>query len=175
MQTARALFCRLFGLSVAYLVTAACLAQSPFATEVVDYAPAPGQFVNDPLFNGPPAALDRPYAGGFMNPNNSSLLSLGGFGGSITLAFDHTVMDDAANPFGVDAIVFGNAFWVSSDPNRKWAECGHIEISRDVNANGLADDPWYLIPGSHITDAAAQFEMQNWDDDMFRSDVSARR
>ena len=147
-------------------VTASALASSPFSTAVVDYSPAPGQFVNDSYFNNPAASLGRPYAGGFMDPENSSLTSLGGFGGTLTLGFDHTVFDDPANPFGLDAIVFGNALFVSGHPNRRWAECGVIEISRDLNTNGLADDPWYLIPGSHITDLAGQYDSQTWDDDV---------
>jgi len=142
------------------------LAQSPFATAVIAYDPAPGQFVNDPLFNDPTKALGRPYGGGFSDSGNSSLVSLGGFGGSITLAFDHTVRDDPANPFGLDAIVYGNALYVGGNFNRRWAECGFIEISRDVNGNGLPDDPWYLIPGSHITDPMGQYEVQTWDDDV---------
>jgi len=139
-------------------------AQSHFASVVVDFSPAPGQFVNEPLFNDPIKALDAPVGGGTYNPNNSKLVSLGGFGGSITLTFDHTVMDDATNPFGLDAIVFGNATWVGGDPNRHWAECGVIEISRDVNDNGQADEPWYLIPGTHIIDPTGQRETQTWDD-----------
>ncbi|MCK4659524.1 MAG: hypothetical protein KAV82_08390 [Phycisphaerae bacterium] len=141
-------------------------AQLPFATTVIEYAPAPGQLVNDSLFNNPIKAIGRPYAGGFENPDNSSLATLGGFGGYVVLGFDHTVRDDPANPFGIDAIVYGNAFWVSGNPNRKWAECGFIEISRDLNSNGLADDPWYLIPGSHVTDPVGQWETQTWDDNI---------
>lgn len=152
-------------LPVAALASAA-VAQSPFAAAVIDYRPAPGQFVNDPLFNDPAKALGRPYGGGFQDPDNSSLVTLGGFGGTLTLAFDHTVTDDPANPFGLDAIIFGNAFWVEGDPHRKWAEGGHIEVSRDFNENGLADDPWFLIPGSHILDPADQYETQTWDDDL---------
>jgi len=141
-------------------------AQSAFATAVVSHDPAPGQFVNDPLFCDPTRALGRPYGGGFTDSGNSSLVSLGGFGGSIVLAFDHTVRDDPANPFGLDAIVYGNSLYVGGTPNRRWAECGIIEISRDVNSNGLADDPWYLIPGSHISDPINQYEVQTWDDDV---------
>lgn len=151
-------------LSPAWLVMAR--AQSPFATAVIDFTPAPGQFVNVSQFNDPSRALGPPVGGGTYNPDNSKLVSIGGFGGTITLAFDHTVMDDARNPCGLDAIVFGNAFWAGDDSNRHWAECGVIEISRDVNANGQADDPWYLIPGSHITDPAGQWETQTWDDDI---------
>jgi hypothetical protein len=148
-------------------LTVACVAaDSPFATEVVDFSPAPGQFVNVALYDDPGKALGAPVGGGTANPDNSKLVSLGGFGGSITLKFDHTVLDDPANPFGMDAIVFGNATWVSGNPNRHWAECAVIEISRDVNGNGLPDDPWYLIAGSHITDPVGQFLTQTWDDNI---------
>jgi hypothetical protein len=148
-------------------LTSPLAAQSPFATTVVAFDPAPGQFANDPLFNDPTRALDRPYGGGYSEPGNSSLVSLGGFGGSIVLGFDHTVRDDPANPFGLDAIVYGNAFVVGGNPNRRWAECGFIEVSRDADGNGLPDDAWYLVPGSHITDPAGQYEVQTWDDDVF--------
>lgn len=140
-------------------------AADPFATTVIEYAPAPGQFVNVSEFDDPAEALGPPAGGGTANADNSSQVSLGGFGGSITLGFDHTVMDDAANPRGLDAIVFGNAFWSGGNHNRHWAECAYIEISRDVNGNALADDPWYLITGSHIFDPANQIETQTWDDD----------
>ena len=138
-------------------------AQSPFATAVIEFAPAPGQYVNDPYYNDPSKALGRPYGDGFVEPGESSLVTLGGFGGYVVLGFEQTVRDDPANPFGLDAIVYGNAFWVSGNPNRRWAECGFIEISRDVNSNGLADDLWYLIRGSHITDLTGQYEEQTWD------------
>lgn len=142
-------------------------AASPFAVRVIEYSPAPGQWVNDARFHDPSAALGRPYAGGFDGQGGSSLVSLGGFGGSIILAFDHTVEDHPLNPFGMDAIVFSNAFWVAEggtpDANVHWAECATIEISRDQNGNGLADDPWFLIPGSHIPDPSGQFSFVTWD------------
>ena len=144
----------------------AAVADSPFATTVVDFSPAPGQFVNVPPYDDANSALGAPVGGGTANPDNSKLVSLGGFGGSITLKFDHTVMDDGANPHCMDAIVFGNSHWVGGNANRHWAECGTIEISRDSNSNGLPDDAWYLIPGSHITDPAGQIQMQTWDDDV---------
>ncbi len=152
--------------ALALVAARSARAEQPYATTVIDFQPAPGQFVNDPLFNDPAAAIGWPIGMDPNIPSNESLVSLGGFGGSLTLAFDHTVLDDPANPFGLDAIVYSNALWVSGNPNRKWAECGVIEISRDTNANELADDPWYLIPGSHIHFEPSQYEWQTWDDNV---------
>ncbi len=155
----------LFAMLVCALtVSSAAQAGSPFATTVIEYEPAPGQFVNDRQFNDATQALGAPSGGGSGEGNELGVVSLGGFGGRLTLAFDHTVLDDHANPFGLDAIVFGNAFWAAANPNRRWAEVGIIEISRDANSNGLADDLWYLIPGSHIVDPIAQFSVMTWDD-----------
>ena len=138
----------------------------PFAAYVIRYDPAPGRFVNDAAFNDPQDALGPPNGGGIAGPDNSSLVSLGALGGAITLGFDHPVEDDPRNPFGMDAIVFGNSFWAGGDPDRRWAECATIEISFDENANGEADDPWYLIPGSHIPDPSLQWLEVTWDDDI---------
>jgi len=138
---------------------------APFATVVVEYAPAPGQFVNVAEFSEPTAALGPPAGGGASTPNNESIVTLGGFGGYIILAFDHTVIDDPMNASGMDAIVYGNAYWVEGNPQRHWGECATIEISRDENGNGEADDAWFLIPGSHLSTTAALMEM-TWDDDI---------
>ncbi len=139
-------------------------AGSPFAASVIEYAPAPGQFVNVDVFNDPTEALGPPSGGGTVDGADDSVVTLGGFGGSITLGFDHTVEDDPFNPFGMDAIVFGNAFLVGGDSERHWAECATIEICLDVNCNGQADDPWDVIPGSHIVDPEGQYAAQTWDD-----------
>ncbi|NOX59255.1 MAG: hypothetical protein GXP29_10405, partial [Planctomycetes bacterium] len=106
---------------------AAVRASDPFASGVLNYDPAPGQFVNESQFNDASKALGAPNGGGSGLGNNLGVVTLGGFGGTITLAFAHTVFDDHANPFGLDAIVFGNAFWVLADPNRRWGEAGVIE------------------------------------------------
>jgi hypothetical protein len=149
------------------LVPQVARGQSPFASSVVEYSPAPGQFVNDAQYNDPGRALGPPVGGGTHDGNESSVVTLGGFGGRLTLAFDHVVEDHPLNPFGMDAIVFGNAFWLGADFQRHWAECAVIEIALDANENGTIDDEegWYLIPGSHIVDAPAQLATVTWDDD----------
>lgn len=129
---------------------------SPFATRVIEYRPAPGQFVNDPQYNDPTRALGAPVGGGTIAPDNTKLVTLGGFGGTITLGFDQTVWDHPDNPHGLDFIVFGNSSWVANLPFLRWAEAAIVEISRDANHNGIADDPWYVIPGSHLHDPKRQ-------------------
>ncbi|MDO8585574.1 MAG: hypothetical protein Q7T82_00890 [Armatimonadota bacterium] len=119
------------------------------------YWPGWGYYVNpgygETTFGDPAQATGAPTGEG-TNPggNPEHVTTLGAFGGSVTLKFDHTVRNDPNNPFGMDAIVYGNAFRSGSTV---WMEAGTIEISRDANGNGLADDPWYIIPGSHISGA----------------------
>ncbi|XHC26736.1 hypothetical protein ABWH91_05285 [Phycisphaerales bacterium ac7] len=144
----------------------AIAAAGPFATVVLDYTPAPGQFVNNPAFNDPSNALGAPSGGGTGSPNNASVVTLGAFGGSITLGFDEPIADDPLNPYGLDLIVFGNALWTGGDPSRRFAEAGIVEVSCDTNGNGLPDDEWYVIRGSSLpaTPLDAAFT-QDWDDD----------
>jgi hypothetical protein len=140
------------------MLAAACLqagpahaTDTPFATRVLQYTPAIGQSVQSPAFNNPQQALGAPLGGGTTSPDNAKLVTLGSFGGSITLAFDTPIPNlppSPANPLGADFIVFGNAFYVFGNPALRWMEPGVIEASIDLNANGLADDPWYTLRGS---------------------------
>ena len=127
-------------------------AEDPWADEVLNY-----NAIDPNLgFDTPQKTLGEPVGGGTYAPNNTSLHSVGrpgpAPGSFITLKFNTPVTDDPRNPMGLDCIVFGNSFWVGGNPERKWIEAGLIEISADANANGLADDPWYLIPGSRNLD-----------------------
>ncbi len=146
---------------------------SRFASYVISYQPGDGQFVNDPDFNDPQRSLGPPIGGGTSTPDNSKLVTLGDHGGSITLGFDTTVWDHPDNPFGLDCIVFSNANWIGGNPNLRWAEAAVIEISRDVNHNGIADDAWYLVPGSDIVDPINQRQNGSFllPDDPFASGV----
>jgi hypothetical protein len=154
---------------IAALVALAPLAAAAdeFAAEVIECVPGPGQFINDATFYEPAETLGAPSGGGTGAPGNSSVMSLGGFGGSIVLRFAQTVTDDPGNYLGLDFIVYSNAFWTSGDPQRTWAEPAHVEIMPDVNGDGVPGnapgEQWYLIPGSLLDDASTWRE-QTWDD-----------
>jgi hypothetical protein len=123
-----------------------------FASDVLEYAPAPGRNVQNPLFNDPSRALGPPVGQGMSLASSAEpkLVTLGGFGGTITVQFAEPIYDNPFNPRGADLIVFGNAFFVSS-PLRRFAEPGVIEVSADANNNQVADDAWFVIPGSHLS------------------------
>ncbi|MGD9994882.1 MAG: T9SS type A sorting domain-containing protein [Salinivirgaceae bacterium] len=109
------------------------VAQSPYVSKIWDYQPAPGQYIN--------TAIGGPYAAQSLSGGISGSLSLGAFGGYVVLGFDHRIMNDPDNPYGVDFTVFGNATALSAEP-------AAVYVMRDNNNNGLPDDTWYLLAGS---------------------------
>ncbi|KDR53693.1 hypothetical protein HMPREF1991_00301 [Hoylesella loescheii DSM 19665 = JCM 12249 = ATCC 15930] len=113
---------------------------SQYIYKVVDYSPAPGQFVNTmPAYEeGDNAAKMALKCTESLANNKRVLITLGAFGGSVTFHFDHSVANIANKK---DFIIEGNAFQNSSEP-------GIVMVSKDVNRNGIADDPWYELRGS---------------------------
>ena len=65
---------------------------SPYATRVFEYKPAPGQFINKAPF-GIPENADN-----VLGEPDGSVISLGGFGGFITVGFDQPVRKRPAKP-----------------------------------------------------------------------------
>lgn len=120
----------------------------PWAVEVMDYL----AIDSTPGFNNPQNAVGAPVGGGSNFPDNSKIHSIGTAGSYIVLRFDPPVQNDPRNPMGLDCIVYGNAFWIGGNPKRRWIEPGLLQISEDVNGNGIPDDPWYTIPGSRNLD-----------------------
>lgn len=117
-------------------VTAPTYAESPYGYEVVEFF----TLEKSPLYNQASNVLGHPTMGIFtssstygdsgstINPaypawSGGRLLSLvgdddEGTPGFVTIKFDHDVLDDPNNPFGIDFLVFGNAFGVrDSDEN----------------------------------------------------------
>lgn len=125
-----------------------------FASEVVSYAPgsnaqpgygdpsralgSPGRTTGSGIFDGDVTPFNAPYAA-------SDVVSIGA-GGSLVVRFDHLVADDASNPYGIDLLVFGNAFLGLdfgtglADGTLIFTEPGRIAVSQD----GVS---WFDVPG----------------------------
>lgn len=125
------------------------IAYSPYISEVVEYCPAPGQFIN----TMPEYAEGDTYADMLrkcteaVRGTNDGLISLGAFGGYITFRFDHTVVNVEGEQ---DFRLWGNAFYEANVGDRKAgsAEPGIVMVSFDANCNGKPDDAWYELRGS---------------------------
>lgn len=134
------------GVFAIFLASSPGIAEDPWADAVVSYT------ATDPVtgYTDTTAALGEPI--GFstsipVNTHNSvnQVLSLGTPAGNprgqLTVSFDTPIEDHADNPFGLDFIVYSNAFWVGGDPQKRFQEPAIVEISPDGTT-------WYMIPGS---------------------------
>lgn len=129
------------------------VAYTRYIADVLEYRPAPGQFINNmPKYeDGDTEATMCTKVAECISGKNDVLVSLGNYGGYLTFAFDHTVVNI---PGEYDFKIYGNAFYAASNPNPDApaaggsAEPGIVMVSMDCNGNGLPDDPWYELAGS---------------------------
>lgn len=129
---------------------------SPYTAKVQEYRPAPGQFVNTmPLYeDGDTEETMRQKAEDDLK--NDAMISLGAYGGYVTFAFDHTVVNV---PGEKDFLIKGNAFYSDIDEYKKQkggsAEPGIVMVAFDRNGNGVPDDDeWYELAGSEYNNPA---------------------
>lgn len=105
---------------------------------VLEYLPAPGQFINDPSsgFTNIKSELEAvEYAQERLS--NFKYVSLGSFGGYITVRMTERIK----NGGGYDFKIAGNAIDTSNEPGIVW-------VMEDKNGNGVPDDEWYELKGS---------------------------
>lgn len=108
--------------------------QAQYIYEVLEYTPAPGQFINTLPWGHPQSAQS-------IIGTTTGSLSLGAFGGYVIFRFEEPVQNHPDNPFGVDFIIFGNPF-------TGFAEPGIVSVMKDENGNGIPDGTWYELAGS---------------------------
>ncbi len=106
----------------------------PTSFEVVEYTPAPGQFINEGYSVTTPAEACA-YAQ--QRPDKRYSISLGGFGGYIIIRSLKPILNSKGYDFGI----YSNSFEGSSEPGIVWVSC-------DTNCNGIADDEWFELYGS---------------------------
>lgn len=126
--------------------------KSPYISQVFDYLPAPGQFVNElPKYaEGDTQEIMNQKAAKELVGADATMITLGGWGGYVVFGFDHTVIN---LPGRRDFRVYGNAFGSSANPRPNApfggsCEPGVVMVAYDKNKNGIPDDEWYEIKGS---------------------------
>ena len=85
----------------------------------------------------------------FMDAGNwYTCVSLGNFGGYMTLYYDKPITDDPNNVYGVDFTVFGN-----SNGGQSFSEPGNVLVSEDGKT-------WYSLAGSEHYDATSRWDYE---------------
>lgn len=113
---------------------------SKWISSMIEYRPAPGQFINKSPGN-------MASAEGIVGKRG--MVTLGGYGGYITFGFDHTVL----NGEGPDFVIHGNAFEGSS-------EAGAVAVAFDANGNGKPDaDEWVELRGSEYDKTTKDYQI----------------
>ncbi|MCE9620270.1 MAG: hypothetical protein K8R92_10230 [Planctomycetes bacterium] len=135
------------------LLAAECFGDSPFATRVVSYAPGSGA---SPGHRNPQSALGEPARDTgpasapetvtpFQPPWRPDQVVSIGAGGSLVLELGQAAIDSPNNPFGIDLIVFSNAFFSDvsggfGSPGICFGEGGFVDVSDDGST-------WFEVPG----------------------------
>lgn len=118
----------------------------PYDFSVLEYTPAPGQFVNEiPEYNpGDTRGIMVTRADVMLH--NREMISLGAWGGSIVLALNQPLI----NYDGADFRLLGNAYVSTTGADGRRAgssEPGIVYVMSDTNKNGVPDDTWYELRG----------------------------
>lgn len=116
----------------------AAFAFSPYATSVMSYDAGsnPDGVTDAANALGAPERItsDGTPFEGVVTPFNpafgSDEIVTVGFGGHLTVGFDHAVQNDALNPYGIDLLIFANEGFIDQDfPN---GFTGDTQLFRDV-------------------------------------------
>ena len=101
---------------------------------VYDFTPAPGQYVNE---NYTATTMEEACAYATARMSEGLYVSLGGFGGSIIVGFDHSIDNDGDYNIAIKEASYTN-----------YSEPGIVWVMQDEDGNGLPDDTWYELKGS---------------------------
>ena len=104
------------------------------ATKVFSFLPAPGQYVNE---NYTATTMEEACAYAMARMRDGKYVSLGGFGGSLVVGFDHSIANDGDYNVAVKNTVYSN-----------YSEPGIVWVMQDENGDGLPNDTWYELKGS---------------------------
>lgn len=129
---------------------------SPYTASVYEYCPAPGQFVNTMPIYEPGDDTETMRQKAEDDLVNDVMITLGAYGGYVTFAFDHTVVNV---PGEKDFYIKGNSFYsdIPGYAEQRGGSCepGIVMVAFDRNMNGRPDDDeWYELAGSEYGNSA---------------------
>ncbi|MDR0838527.1 MAG: leucine-rich repeat protein [Oscillospiraceae bacterium] len=102
---------------------------------IAGYMQAPGQF-----------SASTPWATLISNTAWSKFFSLGGFGGYVDYYYEEAITNDPNNPYGVDFIIYGNAFSSGGA-----GEAAGVQVSSD----GVT---WYDLAGQRHYELSSHYD-----------------
>ncbi len=164
--------------TVAMLTALSVWGNHPWLSRVYEYRPAPGQFVNTmPVYRvGEPldSVLARCEASicGRIDTTTTTfhgveytridtvlaegMITLGGYGGYVVVAFDHPVV----NMHDYDFEIWGNAFYSDQYSGGGSSEPGIVMVGVDVDGDGVPSDgdKWYELAGSEYDHPTTQHD-----------------
>ncbi|MEG0796669.1 MAG: cell surface protein [Odoribacter sp.] len=117
--------------------------EMPGKITVLEYCPAPGQFINEGMDC---KTMKEANVWAEARFEKGYFVSLGSFGGYLTVQMPKVIK----NRKGYDFAVIGNAMESSSEPGIVW-------VSEDKNGNGIADDVWYELKGSDFAASTREY------------------
>lgn len=147
-------------ISILTLATSfAAFAESPVHSKVIDFVPAPGQFVNElPEYEEGDDATKMAEKAYSYTASDGSFVSLGAWGGYITVGFSRTIVNVDGKR---DIYIEGNAFQAGASTTQGGSsEPGVVLVAYDINKNGVPDDgEWFEIAGSEYKNSVRGYEV----------------
>lgn len=146
-------------IALAALCPLTVFAVSPVHNKVIDYVPAPGQFVNvlPEWEDGDDSEAMAAKALQYMT-EEGYYISLGAWGGYVTVGFERTIVNV---PGKRDIYIEGNAFQSSQSSTKGGnSEPGVVMVAYDINHNGIPDgNEWFEIAGSEYSKSIHNYEV----------------
>ena len=162
-----------------------------FAVEVVEYIQGSGvgnDWLSGQHFNNPNSALGRPTlettGDGWYIPVDENvpvvpvcppfrafeLVTIGN-GGHLIVKFNHPVADDDNNPYGIDFIIYGDAYqiigggqgWTNGNPEETTVS-GSVNAEPGIVAVSQDGSDWYYFSSGPYADDFAPTASYEWDE-----------
>src|ERR1700722_12750230 len=130
--------CKFWGVALAGAFVVPTVARAQFADAVTSYNPGTGfaaGFTNANAAGGAPAlgSAVTPFAPPF---SKTQIVSIGA-GGEITMQFNTPILNNPADPYGINFSLFANSFFVSSGGNVSGLFSHAVSATVQVSQDGL--------------------------------------